>query len=531
MAIQEPSSDLGLWPRVRAITGWPESNEDLLHELAEGWRRTGTRFAEAARYDVSGLTAGWPDSAGTAFQARVGQHLRTAAVTGSEMAELARRADVFATEVTSAKSQIVSLIEANLPRFADIVADQPSAAQDQFVNEVAALVRGVLSDAAGRIAGAKGGALGRAGGPPPGATPAEVNQWWEALLPEQRAAMLRESPDLIRNLDGIPAAVRDEANRAVLQREIDALTARENDLTDQLWRGHDLNGAAARELAEVKSKLAGLRDIQRAVAAGGPAGREPMLLGLDTAGDGRAIVSLGNPDTARNVATLVPGVGASLGSIKGELDRANLLWDAAARAGSPSTAVVAWVGYDAPDTVLPAAASESYAEAGKGALDSFQDGLRVTHQGAPSLNTVVGHSYGTTTIGHTARDLGLAADRVVLTASPGTGAGHASELRLDGVSPERVGQRIYATTAPDDPIRLANARVNVNNQILDTPPGMIDEPPPHLVDVGHDIDPTLPEFGARTFPTHSDSPYPHSAPFDAGSQSLDTIGQIIAGKR
>ncbi|MBP2476576.1 hypothetical protein JOF53_005448 [Crossiella equi] len=36
------------------------------------------------------------------------------------------------------------------------------------------------------------------------------------------------------------------------------------------------------------------------------------MLGVNADGNGRAIVAMGNPDTAANVATLVPGTGSSL---------------------------------------------------------------------------------------------------------------------------------------------------------------------------------------------------------------------------
>ncbi|MEE6258215.1 WXG100-like domain-containing protein [Plantactinospora sonchi] len=526
MPVPEPPADHGLWPEVRAISGWPEPDEDGVRALADDWRRTGQRFIQAGGYDVGGLAGAWPDAAGSAFQNRARQHLRTAAVTGSEMVELARRADVFANEVTAVKTAIVNLIEANLPRYAAITADRVVFAdfvRAQFVTEVAGMVRELVTAAAGRVAGAGGAPLGRGDGPPAGATPAQVGQWWNGLLPEQRAAILRDSPDLVRNLDGIPAAVRDEANRAVLEREITALRAREAELVaeeqQRMWQEEPPMWNP--ELLQVRDKLAGLTALQERLGAAATPGREPYLLGLDTADDGRAVVALGDPDTARNVATMVPGVGTDLGSVPGELDRAGRLWDAARDAGSASTSVVAWIGYDTPDEVF-LAGSESYATGGKQALDSFQDGLRATHQGEPALQTVIGHSYGTTTLGHAARDESLAADRLVFVSSPGTGAGHASDLRLDGVAPEQMRQHVYATTPPNDPIRIANLRVNAAQ---DTPGAT-----PFWVDVGHQIDPTSPEFGGQVFETAVGRD-PHGASFEPGNPALRTLGEIIAGRR
>jgi hypothetical protein len=46
-------------------------------------------------------------------------------------------------------------------------------------------------------------------------------------------------------------------------------------------------------------------------------------------------------------------------------------------------------------------------------LSRFQDGLRVTHDGPPSHNTIIGHSYGTTVVGMTTHDHGVYADDIV----------------------------------------------------------------------------------------------------------------------
>ncbi|MEV4757341.1 alpha/beta hydrolase [Micromonospora sp. NPDC049559] len=519
MPVPEPPADLGFWPRVRAISGWPEPDEDAVRALAEGWRGAGDRFIRAGGYDVRGLADGWPDAAGTAFQRRAGQHLRMVAVTGSEMMELARRADVFAAEVAAVKSAIVSLIEANLPRYAEI-STGPFAPllQNQFVDQVAAMVTGLVNDGAGRIAGAGGAALGRPPGPPEGAPPGEVRQWWDNLLPEQRAAIERDSPDLVRNLDGIPAEVRDRANRSVLDREIAALEARRDEIAayedarSRSAASWHTTASRQAELTEAQQAVDALRSLRNRLAAPVPEGApRPYLLGLDTADDGRAVVSLGNPDTAHNVATVVPGTSADLGSVGGELDRAERLRRAA---GGTDTAVVAWIGYDAPDTLYNAG-SESYADNGKAALDRFQDGLRATHVGAPSHNTVVGHSYGTTLVGHAARDESLAVDDLVLVSSPGVGAEHVSELRLDGVPVEQLGSRVHATVPPNDPIKYTNW-IGIA---------------PLWWDPALGPDPADPAFGADVFESAPSEADPHGATFEAGNPGLATTGEIIADRR
>lgn len=209
------------------------------------------------------------------------------------------------------------------------------------------------------------------------------------------------------------------------------------------------------QLGDLDKKIHGLDDLNHRLSMSDPHSpdfdptrQRPYVLRIDDAGAGRAIVAMGNPDTAQHVATYVPGTGSELSKIGGDMDRADRMVDAARQAGARSMSVITWLGYDAPPTLLDAA-SESYADHGKHALDSFQDGLRESHQRAPSHNTVVGHSYGTALVGHAARDEHLAVDNVVLVASPGVGVDHASQLHIP---PDHV----YSTTAANDLINVTN---------------------------------------------------------------------------
>ena len=52
--------------------------------------------------------------------------------------------------------------------------------------------------------------------PPAGASPEVVYAWWQGLTARQRQAIIAAAPGAIGNLDGIPAAARDEANRVSL---------------------------------------------------------------------------------------------------------------------------------------------------------------------------------------------------------------------------------------------------------------------------------------------------------------------------
>jgi alpha/beta hydrolase family protein len=285
------------------------------------------------------------------------------------------------------------------------------------------------------------------------ALPADVKRWWDALTPGQRGSSLHEHGAGLGALDGIPVVVRDQVNRAVLAEHEARLTEERDRLLAEARPG-DL---AARRLRDVQDRLDGLHAVRDRLAVPPSVGRpRPYLLALSTEGTGRVVVAFGDPDTAANVATYVPGAKARLGNAGAHMRVSDAIARAAWRAGSTSTAVIAWVGYDAPQT-LTGALSRRFADIAAPRLHRFQDGLRVTHQGPRSHNTVIGYSYGSVVVGHAARDGVLGADDVVFTAGPGVGAGRAAELRLAGVPRHETGYHVHATIARWDFTRVLGA--------------------------------------------------------------------------
>jgi hypothetical protein len=153
------------------------------------------------------------------------------------------------------------------------------------------------------------------------------------------------------------------------------------------------------ELAAVEERSAGTAAITARLDAG------VYLLGFEPdAGNGRAVVATGDPDTADNVVTFVPGTTACLETIGGDLARVDAILDIAREAApGESTVGVTWFGYDAPQSLYTDAPREVFADEAQPHLRSFQEGLCATHNGEPSHNTVLAHSYGTTVVGHTGR--------------------------------------------------------------------------------------------------------------------------------
>lgn len=393
------------------------------------------------------------------------------------------------------QAETIDRVEQILRRANDVDADFAQIMARAMRGEISEQGVGTLAQAAD-VGGAQSGLS--IIGPPEGGTPSDVKAWWNSLSDTAQFALLQANPGFIGNLDGIPAEDRDAANRAVLAQEITRLQS-------------DTSEAG-------QHKLRGLVDIDNRLNHPQPGQPQAFLLGLNTADDGKAIVSIGNPDKAANVATFVPGTGSDLGKIGTDMGRSDKMWDMANRSGSPSTAVIAWLGYDAPDE-LPNASSGDYADGGKGALAGFQDGLRATHQGDPSHNTVLGHSYGTTVVGYAARDGGLNADDLAFIASPGVGVDSVGELHLDGVDQAQIGQHVHATVAEHDIIHAANREI-----------------------LGHDImhgqDPADKEFGGQVFTSDPGTAGPlgmftteaHSEYWEDNNPSLKNLGRIIAGK-
>jgi hypothetical protein len=535
MPIAEPAD--ALWGAVKGQVPWPDTNEDSVRTLAGSWESAAGAFDQAAGTNTADLTTSWIDTAGVAMFTRAHQVLTQAGDNGQAMRQVAARVTNFAGEVTAAKQSIVDLIAKNSATYENL-GKLPAGASDayraQFASQVASLAQGILDDAAGRVAEGAGAPLAAPDHGPapaaPGGGPAAVKAWWDGLSDADRAKVMQDAPDSVRNLDGVPATVRDSLNRAALDREIDTANAALKADQNQGYNPYTGGGGGVPDGGDsgLRDRVNGMTALRDRLNGGGP---PTFLLELDTAADGKGVVATGNPDTAANVTTYVPGTMADLNSITGDVHRADVMYDAAQAAGSPSTSVITWVGYDAPDELYNAG-SESYADGGKADLQTFQDGLRATHIGPVSHNTVLGHSYGTTTIGHAARDGGLNADDLVFVASPGVGVDQAGQLHLDGVDQAHVAEHVHSTTAVNDMIHITNGEVN---------PGPYQPGGPLTSD--HDIalgpDPADPAFDGDVFasapgtpgPTGRLSPAAHSEYWDPGNPALTTIGDIIAGRR
>lgn len=282
--------------------------------------------------------------------------------------------------------------------------------------------------------------------------PEHVADWWAGLDPMERNAYLEEFPELLGGLDGMPADARNTANQATLQSEVESLNSEISSVESQiaaLEASGDEEGAEALQdrLAELEGTREDATRLQGDIEEAKSSGNDVYLLDYNLEGDGQAVVAIGNPDTAVNTAVHVPGTSSDLENFGSQINRAATMQaDAVEAAPGEETAVIAWLGYDAPDDV-PQASDPQYAHDATDDLNSFMNGLDAAHQGEDSHTTLMGHSYGSTVAGDTMRTHEGVADELITVASPGTTANSAEELNIDE-------DHIWSTTAEGDAIEL-----------------------------------------------------------------------------
>ncbi|MFE2365033.1 alpha/beta hydrolase [Streptomyces virginiae] len=344
--------------------------------------------------------------------------------------------------------------------------------------------------------------------PPKNDWPQDNANWWNGLSEEQREAYVSMHPASIGALDGLPSAVRDDANRIVLaeqrgakQVEYDAWLKKEPEHYRPYISpvtGREVKGAMVpteewrkwdEKRKEIEGGYQGMDAIQKRFDTYTSESSRPYLLGFDGKDMGRAIVAIGNPDTADNVVTYVPGTFAELKSIDGDIGRAERL-QAQAEATDPtkSTASIVWLGYDAPQGIATDATETKWADNAREPLGNFVQGLEEANHREGGVNqTLLGHSYGSLVVGETmSMHIDLPVDNAIMVGSPGVGVDHAKDLNIP---PDRV----FAATSDHDLINLAPP---VARDPL-SPKAWWDTFDDHTI--VHGTDPTSEDFGGQVF--------------------------------
>ena len=308
--------------------------------------------------------------------------------------------------------------------------------------------------------------------PQPNWSPSQNAAWWKSLTYEQQQFLTDRRPDDIRHLDGLPAVARDKANHHALHGYLHADGKyRQGALKDAEEEAIEAQKEFDKAPLDGKRHLAKER-LDRATEA------LQDLIAIDTQTDDMTrrrkglppaylldfdydkkyqrtttIVSSGNPDTATRVSTLVPGIGTNVrGDLGYYMDFNERLRKQTAHAGIDpnSVATISYLGYVAPKNSIPdggiiQAADIGYANRAAPKLAQFEEGLRANANanGHAFINTLLTHSYGSTTGGKSATIMAPGTvDRLILAGSPGGGVQSIDEYSVPK-------EHIYVSAVPE----------------------------------------------------------------------------------
>jgi hypothetical protein len=370
--------------------------------------------------------------------------------------------------------------------------------------------------------------------PNPGTDPQQVKRWWDSLSPEERQRRADEEPERIGNLNGVPVATRDYANRRVVGQDLDRVrraAANAGVSEEAVLADPGKYGLTQRDVTRYRNATqvdTGIALNEQRDANGVP--KNPVFLHTyqpeEFGGQGRAALAIGNPDEADNTTVLVPGTGNSVrdGYFR-RPDGLNVYHEAQSADPTKKNSVVMWMGYDAPDSPTDLRIAQTdLARQGGALLAPDVNAFDVTNGDKDSHVTVIGHSYGSTTVADAAAGYGMHTDDVVLVGSPGTDlAKSAADFHLPD------GGHVYVGAASSDPVTHFGSQ---QIPITPFPPSPFHLPTPGIP-VGLGTDPALDGFGSTRFKAEVPgltNPFgDHSEYFTPGSESLYAITDIASG--
>lgn len=244
--------------------------------------------------------------------------------------------------------------------------------------------------------------------------------WWRGLTAEEKGRAIRDHPEWVGPRDGVPAWARHQANLALLAR---AEASADRVLAEA--RRNKIGGPPGRWAFETtERRVAALRAVRDVISQDDGVPRLLLALGEE---DGlvTAVVSVGDVDRAKHVATFVGGLTTTVQGDLRRYDRQFTAMRSEARSIAPDgddVAVVSWLGYPAPQwsgigrpatSVLRPTIARDHADE----LAAFLTGLDAARD-VPLHSTVWAHSYGSTLAGHALLRT-CAVDDVALLGSPG----------------------------------------------------------------------------------------------------------------
>ena len=379
----------------------------------------------------------------------------------------------------------------------------------------------------------------------PSWTPEEVSVWWALLSESEREALINKDPEKYGNLNGIDMASRARANELALNGHVDAagnripgtgliektkneLDALNQEIERARENGQEVSSDVLDKQKNLQNRLADLKAIRDQVQ--GNAGATLLVLEPGELGENvRAAIAIGDVDNAQHMATFVPGMGTNCrdnGRLNVEFAK-NIQWAAQKVGGDEagSVATIAWMGYEAPPditkTLDPSVMSIDKAEAGAEKLNGFVTGIHSwrSERGLDVHQSIIPHSYGSTTAGIAMRDIGEGVvDELVYTGSPGAGVSSVGTLGVDA-------DHTWVSATPHlDPVRGIG------------PDSTFGRNPEHLEGIGHLSGDTSGgegyKHGIWHRPDGNHSSYFHKPETDdKHNYALEDIGKVIVGKK
>ena len=219
---------------------------------------------------------------------------------------------------------------------------------------------------------------------------AEAAMWWNTLTDSQRKQYAKDMPEVIGNLEGLPATWRSIANQAELKRYAAALAKVKK-------------GTPGYEAAQ--AKLAAVKAIQKRLGTDPEKQNPPLqLLLLDLSGKNpKAAIAVGNMDTADHVTYNIPGMNTTVANnMTGWTGVSKNLYDQQqtldrSKGGSGKVAIVAWIGYASPQDFFGENGNDIARAGGRDLANALTGTL--ASRGWPQKSehlAVVGFSYGST---------------------------------------------------------------------------------------------------------------------------------------
>ncbi len=278
---------------------------------------------------------------------------------------------------------------------------------------------------------------------PPAAT--AVATWWERTPKSAAAALSKDLPAVIGNLEGVPYPVRDTANRSFLADTVSGIHAQ-------------LDAGVGRAMEdELRARLRMLAAVETSLLTGA-SGERRSLVSLDVTAQGRAVIAVGNLTEADYVTFFVPGMYVGVaeqlvdwtGNAETSLIEQQEWLDRLDLEGEVAT--VAWIGYHTPSVVNIAGLDLAYQ--GRDALTGSVQGLDAVRIGVGSAQgaadpgpylSIVAHSYGSTAAMLALQENDISVDALILVGSPGSPATSVDDLKV-------TNNNVWVAAADTDPV-------------------------------------------------------------------------------